>query len=57
MFLTPQSIILTPGLEIVITRLILTLGLQNDRVAMKIKTGFRGFETERNPGFRKCTDI
>ena len=24
---------------------------------MKIKTGFRGFETERNPGFRKCTDI
>ena len=24
---------------------------------VKIKTGFRGFETERNPGFRKCTDI
>ena len=23
----------------------------------KIKTGFRSFETKRNPGFRKCTDI
>ena len=23
---------------------------------MKIKTGFRGFKTEQNPGFRKCTD-
>ena len=21
---------------------------------LKMKTGFRGFETERNPGFRKC---
>ena len=24
---------------------------------LKIKTGFQGFETKRNPGFRKFTDI
>ena len=24
---------------------------------LKMKTGFRGFETERNPGFRKCAEI
>ena len=24
---------------------------------LKIKTGFRSFETERNPGFRKFTEI
>ena len=24
---------------------------------LKIKTGFRGFETEQNPGFRKCAEI
>ena len=25
--------------------------------ALKIKTGFRGFKTERNPEFRKFTEI
>ena len=24
---------------------------------LKIKTGFRGFETEQSPGFRKCAEI
>ena len=24
---------------------------------LKEKNGFRGFETERNPGFRKCAEI
>ena len=24
---------------------------------LKMKTGFWGFETERNPGFRKCAEI
>ena len=27
------------------------------RPVLKRKTGFRGFETERNPGFRKFTDM
>ena len=26
-------------------------------LVLKIKTGFRGFETERNSGFRKFTEI
>ena len=27
------------------------------RPVLKMKTGFRGFETERNPGFRKFAEI
>ena len=26
-------------------------------LVLKIKTGFRGFETEQNQGFRKCRDM
>ena len=38
-----------------------TFNIDNETIvvgpAEKIKTGFRSFETERNPGFRKCRDI